>query len=229
MKVKKGDLVQMLSGKDRGKQGRVLDAQPREGRVIVENLNIVKRHTKPRPIRNANRMGGSQMTPGGIIERAAAVPVSNVMIVCPTCKLPTRIGYKTKDVKGETIKVRVCKRARLRAGARLMAITETYVPRLKQRYNEELREQLQEQLGLSSIMQVADGHEDHAQHGRRRGEDRREGARRGDGRADDHRRPARADAPRPQVGRAVQDPRGHADRRRASRCAATGCGSSSTA
>ncbi len=110
MKVKKGDLVQMLSGKDRGKQGRVLDAQPREGRVIVENLNVAKRHTKPRPMRDANRMGGQQMIPGGIIERASAVPVSNVMVVCPTCKLPTRIGHSTKVVKGETIKVRVCKR-----------------------------------------------------------------------------------------------------------------------
>ena len=113
MKIKKGDLVQMLSGKDRGKQGRILEAQPAHERVIVENLNMMKRHTKPRPIRNANNnMGGSQMTEGGIIERATAVPVSNVMIVCPGCKLPTRIGYKTKETKtGETIKVRVCKRA----------------------------------------------------------------------------------------------------------------------
>ena len=111
MKVKKGDMVQMLAGKDRGKQGRVLDAQPREGRVIVENLNVAKRSTKPRPMRDANRMGGQQMIPGGIIERAAAVPVSNVMVVCPTCKLPTRVGHTTKVVKGETIKVRVCKRA----------------------------------------------------------------------------------------------------------------------
>jgi large subunit ribosomal protein L24 len=111
MKVKKGDLVQMLAGKDRGKQGRILEAQPGAGRVIVENLNLVKRHTKPRPIRDASRMGGQQMTPGGIMERASAVPVSNVMVVCPTCKLPTRIGYTTKDVKGETVKVRVCKRA----------------------------------------------------------------------------------------------------------------------
>jgi large subunit ribosomal protein L24 len=113
LKVKQGDLVQMLSGKDRGKQGRVLEAQPARERVIVENLNMMKRHTKPRPIRNANNnMGGSQMTEGGIIDRATAVPVSNVMIVCPTCKLPTRIGYKLKEVKGgESIKVRVCKRA----------------------------------------------------------------------------------------------------------------------
>jgi large subunit ribosomal protein L24 len=110
MKVKKGDTVQMLSGKDRGKQGRVLDAQPRSGRVIVENLNVVKRHTKPRPIRDANRMGGQQMTPGGIMEKASAVPVSNVMLVCPTCKNPTRVGYTTREVKGGRVKVRVCKR-----------------------------------------------------------------------------------------------------------------------
>src|SRR3974390_2851499 len=101
----------MLSGKDRGKQGRARAAPRREGRVIVENLNVAKRSTKPRPMRDANRMGGQQMIPGGIIERAAAVPVSTVMAVCPTGKLPTRIGHSTKVVKGETIKTRVCKRA----------------------------------------------------------------------------------------------------------------------
>jgi large subunit ribosomal protein L24 len=110
VKVRKGDLVQMLSGKDRGKQGRVIDAQPRSQRVMVENLNVAKRHSKPRPIRDANRMGGTQMTPGGIIDMPTLVPVGNVMLVCPTCKLPTRIGYRTKEVKGETVKVRVCKR-----------------------------------------------------------------------------------------------------------------------
>jgi large subunit ribosomal protein L24 len=112
MKVHKGDLVQMLSGKDRGKQGRVIDAQPRAQRVIVENLNVARRHTKPRPLRDANRMGGTQMTPGGIVEKPMAVPVANVMVVCPTCKLPTRIGFQTKEIKGgETVKVRVCRRA----------------------------------------------------------------------------------------------------------------------
>jgi large subunit ribosomal protein L24 len=110
MKLKKGDTVQMLSGKDRGKQGRVIDARPRDRKVVVENLNVVKRHQKPRPIRDANRMGGTQIAPGGIVVRAAPVDVSNVMVVCPTCKLPTRIGYHTKEGKGGTIKVRVCKR-----------------------------------------------------------------------------------------------------------------------
>ena len=94
-----------------------------------------------------------------------------------------------------------------------MATAETYTPRLKQRYNDELRPQLQEQLGLSSIMQSPTIDEDHAQHGRRRGQDRREADRRGARGADDHRRPARAGAPRPEVDRAVQDPRRDAHRR----------------
>jgi large subunit ribosomal protein L24 len=111
VKVKKGDMVQMLSGKDRGKQGRVIDAQPRAEHVTVENLNVAKRHQRPQPIRDANRMGGTQMTPGGIIDKPMSVPVGNVMVVCPTCKLPTRIGYRFKDVKGgERVKIRVCKR-----------------------------------------------------------------------------------------------------------------------
>jgi len=110
MKVRKGDLVQMLAGKDRGKQGRVIDARPREGQVIVENLNVAKRHQKPRPIRNTSRMGGAQMTPGGVMDKPTAVPVGNVMLVCPTCKLLTRVGYVTKESKGGTVKIRVCKR-----------------------------------------------------------------------------------------------------------------------
>ena len=110
MKVKKGDLVQVLSGKDRGKQGRVLDALPRDRRVIVENLNLAKRHTKPRPVRDSTRMGGANIIPGGIIEKAVPLDVSNVMLVCPTCRQPTRVGVKVKELKGETVRVRVCKR-----------------------------------------------------------------------------------------------------------------------
>ncbi len=111
MRVKKGDLVQMLTGKDRGKQGRVIEARPAERRVIVENLNVVKRHTRPKPIRNVSRMGGPQVEPGGVITKPAPVNVSNVMVVCPVCKRPTRVGIKLKDVKGEQVRVRVCKRA----------------------------------------------------------------------------------------------------------------------
>ena len=111
MKVKKGDTVQMLRGKDRGKRGRVIVAKPSEGRVIVENLNILKRHTKPRPVRDASRMGQQQIAPGGVIEKPGSVPVSTVMVVCPTCGRATRVAMQIKDVKGERVKVRVCKRA----------------------------------------------------------------------------------------------------------------------
>ncbi|HEU0335052.1 MAG TPA: 50S ribosomal protein L24 [Gaiellaceae bacterium] len=110
MKVKKGDLVHVLSGKDRGKQGRVIEARPSERMVLVENLNLVKRHTRPRPMRDANRMGGTQIIPGGIIDRPAPLDVSNVMVVCPVCNQPTRVGIAIKDVKGEQKRVRVCKR-----------------------------------------------------------------------------------------------------------------------
>ncbi len=110
-RIRKGDLVQILSGKDRGKQGRVIESRPKEGRVIVENLNVVKRHMKPRPIRDSSRMGGTQMTPGGVIEKPAPVPVDNVMVVCPTCNRPTRIGMREKTVKDKLMHVRVCKRA----------------------------------------------------------------------------------------------------------------------
>src|SRR5919199_3885543 len=111
MKVRKGDLVQILTGKDRGKQGRVLEARPKERRVIVENLNVVKRHTRPRPMRDANRMGGTQIIPGGVIDKPAPIQISNVMVVCPVCKRPTRVGYHEREDHGELKKVRVCKRA----------------------------------------------------------------------------------------------------------------------
>jgi len=111
MKIKKGDLVHILSGKDRGKQGHVIQADPKAREVTVENLNIVKRHTRPKPITNASRMGGSQMTPGGVIEKPASVPASKVMVVCPVCHRPTRVGTVFKQVKDKTLKVRVCKRA----------------------------------------------------------------------------------------------------------------------
>jgi large subunit ribosomal protein L24 len=110
MKVKKGDLVQILTGKDRGKRGRVIEARPSERRVLVENLNVAKRHTKPKPIRDSSRMGGAQIVPGGILDQAAPVPVSNVMVVCPTCDNATRVGVAEREAKGGVIRVRVCKR-----------------------------------------------------------------------------------------------------------------------
>jgi large subunit ribosomal protein L24 len=92
LKVRKDDTVQIIKGKDAGKRGRVIEVSPRDNRVLVENLNMIKRHQRPRPLANSNRMGGPQIIPGGIIERPAPVDVSNVMVVCPTCKRPTRVG-----------------------------------------------------------------------------------------------------------------------------------------
>ena len=111
MKIRKGDLVQVLSGKDRGKQGRIIEADPRKRRVLVENLNVVKKHRKPRPMKDSSRMGQTQIQPGGVFDISAPVDASNVMIVCPTCNRATRVGYEYRDVKGRSVKVRVCKRA----------------------------------------------------------------------------------------------------------------------
>src|SRR5881394_2610726 len=99
LKVRKGDTVQVMKGKDRGKQGRVLEA----------NVNMIVRHQRPRSIQNSSRMGGPQIIPGGRIEKAAPLPVSNVMVVCPTCKKPTRVGTHLRTVKDKTIRVRVCR------------------------------------------------------------------------------------------------------------------------
>ena len=96
MNVKKGDKVQVLSGKDKGATGEVLRALPAEGKVIVEGVAMVKKHQKP------TQMGQQ----GGIIEREAAIDVSNVMLVCPKCGKATRVGHAT-NAEG---KVRVCKK-----------------------------------------------------------------------------------------------------------------------
>ena len=111
MKVRKGDVVQVLSGKDRGKQGRIIEADPKRRRVIVENLNVVKRHRKPRPMKDSSRMGQTQIQPGGVFDISAPIEVSNVMVVCPTCNRATRVGYEFRESKDGLVKVRVCKRA----------------------------------------------------------------------------------------------------------------------
>jgi large subunit ribosomal protein L24 len=111
MKIRKGDVVQVLSGKDRGKQGRIIEADPKRRRVIVENLNVVKRHRRPRPMKDSSRMGQTQIQPGGVFDISAPIEVSNVMVVCPTCGRATRVGYEFRESKDGLVKVRVCKRA----------------------------------------------------------------------------------------------------------------------
>ncbi len=85
--VKKDDLVYVLSGKDRAKTGKVLDVNPKTGRVVVEGVNLVKKHTKPK------KMGEV----GGIIETEAAIDASNVMLVDPKSGIPTKTGVKVNS------------------------------------------------------------------------------------------------------------------------------------
>jgi large subunit ribosomal protein L24 len=102
MHVKSGDEVLVITGKDRGKRGKIRQALPREERVVVEGLNIIKRHTKAR----------GPGRPGGIIEREAPLHVSNVMLICPKCGRAARTGRRfldETDSRGRPRKVRYCK------------------------------------------------------------------------------------------------------------------------
>jgi large subunit ribosomal protein L24 len=99
MKIRRGDNVRVMSGKDRGKEGKILAVLPAERRIIVEGVNVVKRHMK---LRAARGRAGQE---GGIIHQEAPVHASNVQIVCPSCG-PTRVGYEVKD----GIKNRICRK-----------------------------------------------------------------------------------------------------------------------
>ena len=96
--IRKGDNVRVMTGKDAGKNGRVLSVNPRKNTVIVEHANIIKRHTRPNPSKNIK---------GGIVEKEGPINVSNVMIVCSGCGKHARIG---RNVLPDGSKVRVCKR-----------------------------------------------------------------------------------------------------------------------
>jgi large subunit ribosomal protein L24 len=104
LKVKKGDSVEVIAGKDTGKRGTVTRVLPSEGRVIVERVNMIKRHTKPRPA--PRKSGSSQIIPGGVIEREAPIQISNVQVVCPAHGAPARIGFR---VNKDGNKVRFCR------------------------------------------------------------------------------------------------------------------------
>ena len=95
--IRRDDFVEVITGKDKGKRGKVLRVHPDEGRVIVEKIHMIKRHTRPSRITQQ----------GGIIEREGKIHVSNVMLVCTRCDRPGRVGKKVLD-NGK--KVRVCRR-----------------------------------------------------------------------------------------------------------------------
>lgn len=96
MIVKKGDQAVVISGKEKGKKGKVSQVIPTTGKVVIENVNVVSRHKKPR----------SAQEKGGIMKKAAPIDASNVMVVCPACGKATRVAHKVID--GE--KARVCKK-----------------------------------------------------------------------------------------------------------------------
>lgn len=95
--IKKNDTVQIISGDEKGKKGRVLSMLSKDDRIIVEGINMIKRHMKP----------SKKYSQGGIIEREAAVNRSNIMLVCPKCDKPTKIGNKMLENEK---KIRLCKK-----------------------------------------------------------------------------------------------------------------------
>jgi large subunit ribosomal protein L24 len=97
VEIRKNDSVMVIAGRERGKTGKVLRVLPDKDRVIVERVNLVKRHSKPK---------GPQQ-PGGIVEKEAAIHASNIMIMCDKCNAPVRVGRK---VLADGKKIRICRR-----------------------------------------------------------------------------------------------------------------------
>jgi large subunit ribosomal protein L24 len=95
--IRRNDTVTIVAGRDSGKRGRVIKVLPAKNRLIVEGVNVIKRHTRPNPQRNIK---------GGIVERESALHASNVQLVCPECGKATRVGH---DVRGDR-KVRICRK-----------------------------------------------------------------------------------------------------------------------
>lgn len=99
-RIKKGDTVEVIAGKDKGTRGEVLRVIPKKDRVVIERVNIVKKHQRP-------VQAGRQQVQPGIIEFEAPIDLSNVMLVCPQCEARTRIGYRINE---NNRKVRVCRK-----------------------------------------------------------------------------------------------------------------------
>ena len=96
--IKKNDNVVVVTGRDRGKKGRVIRVVPEQNRLIVEGVNLIKRHTRPNPAKNIK---------GGVVQREASLHASNVQLVCPECGAHTRVGHKLLD---DGRKVRICRK-----------------------------------------------------------------------------------------------------------------------
>jgi large subunit ribosomal protein L24 len=98
--IRRNDNVVIISGKDAGKRGRVLQVLPAKNRLVIEGVNLIKRHTKPNPGKNIK---------GGVVTREASLHASNVQLVCPECGVRTRIGHQ---VVGDGRKVRICRKCK---------------------------------------------------------------------------------------------------------------------
>jgi large subunit ribosomal protein L24 len=96
MQIKKNDNVLVTAGKEKGKRGRVIAVYPRENRVLIEKLNMIKRHTRP----------NQQLRQGGIVEKESPISAANVKLICAKCDKPTSI---TRKAQGDGARVRVCK------------------------------------------------------------------------------------------------------------------------
>ena len=102
--IKKDDMVKVLQGKDRGKEGRVVRVLPREGRVMVDGVALAKKHMRSTGKRSTS---GQQLQQGGIIDAEMFIDISNVQIVCKSCGRPTRVGH---EVGSDGTKVRICRK-----------------------------------------------------------------------------------------------------------------------
>ena len=99
-RIKKGDTVEVIAGKDLGERGEVVSVLPKDNRVVVQGINVMKRHQKA-------KQAGNQQIPAQIVEFDAPLNLSNVMLVCPNCNKKTRVGFKVRE---DGFKVRVCKK-----------------------------------------------------------------------------------------------------------------------
>ncbi len=99
-RIRKGDLVEVITGDDIGVRGQVLRVYPKKQRIVVERVNIVKKHQRP-------MQAGRQQVQPGIIQFEAPIHISNVMLVCPNCDTPTRVGFRFNE---DNVKVRWCKK-----------------------------------------------------------------------------------------------------------------------
>lgn len=111
LRIKRGDTVAVIAGEDKGRTGKVLHAYPKVNKLLVEGVNMIVKHQKARQSGRPGATGAQQIQEGGRIEKPAPLYVPKVMLVCPQCQRPTRVGYAYREGDGKLSgrKYRVCK------------------------------------------------------------------------------------------------------------------------